>query len=155
MKVFNLRCQHGHLFEGWFKSHLAYQDQQSRGLLECPLCESRVVEKMLSAPRLNLTGPQPAEPPAPSAPKSQATVVSPASVTPALAAALQIVREMLATSEDVGERFADEARAIHANEAPVRAIHGQTSFETAQELSEEGIPVIALPYPGILKTPLQ
>jgi hypothetical protein len=62
---------------------------------------------------------------------------------------------MLATSEDVGERFADEARAIHANEAPVRAIHGQTSFETAQELSEEGIPVIALPYPGILKTPLQ
>ncbi|MFN5258082.1 MAG: DUF1178 family protein, partial [Burkholderiales bacterium] len=85
MKVFNLRCQHGHLFEGWFKSHLAYQDQQSRGLLECPLCESRVVEKMLSAPRLNLSGPQPAEPPAPSTPKSQATVVSPASVTPALA----------------------------------------------------------------------
>jgi len=154
MKVFNLRCQHGHQFEGWFKSHLAYQDQQSRGLLECPLCESRVVEKMLSAPRLNLSAPA-QQPSSGVAPKAQPAVMSPAGVTPTLAAALQIVREMLATSEDVGERFADEARAIHANEAPIRAIHGQTSFETAQVLSEEGIPVIALPYPGVLKTPLQ
>ena len=58
MKVFNLKCEHGHSFEGWFKSHVAYEDQQARGLLSCPFCESRVIEKTLSAPRPNLSGAQ-------------------------------------------------------------------------------------------------
>jgi len=73
----------------------------------------------------------------------------------ALTAALTVVRQMLASSEDVGDRFAEHARAMHAKEVPARAIHGQTSAQTAQELLDEGIPVLALPFPGLLKTPLQ
>jgi hypothetical protein len=138
MKVFNLRCQHGHPFEGWFKSHEAFDDQQGRGLLECPVCGSTEVEKTLSAPRLNLS------------------MVTPSpEQAPALTAALKLVREMLAASEDVGDRFAEEARALHAKESPSRSIHGNTSLETAQELMEEGIPVVALPFPGLIKNPLQ
>lgn len=138
MKVFNLRCQHGHPFEGWFKSHAAFDEQQQKGLVECPICGSTDVEKTLSAPRLNLS------------------VVSPSpDQAPALAAALKLVREMLASSEDVGERFAEEARAMHAQETPTRSIHGSTSLETARELMDEGIPVVALPFPGLIKNPLQ
>lgn len=164
MKVFNLKCEHGHPFEGWFKSHVAFQEQQSRGLLACPFCDSRLIEKTLSAPRLNLSGvqqpaqaqaddvPQSSAPPA--APQPQAQVAAHPQAA-ALAAALNVVRQILAKSEDVGERFAEEARAMHAEEIPSRAIHGSTSLETAQELAEEGIPVVALPFPGLLKTPLQ
>jgi len=161
MKVFNLRCEHGHPFEGWFKSHLAFEDQRSRGLLECPICESRVVEKTLSAPRLNLalshgaTSEISAEQAVQPADQASAMVTTDPRVAPQLAAALKLVREMLSKSENVGERFADEARAMHANEIPVRAIHGSASLETAQELSEEGIPVLAIPFANLLKTPLQ
>lgn len=165
MKVFNLKCAQGHGFEGWFKSHIAFEEQQSGGLLSCPFCDSRVIEKTLSAPRLNLSGAQQAE--ATAAPPAQAPVVGPdAQPAPqppvaahpqaaALAAALNVVRQMLANSEDVGERFAQEARSMHADEIPLRAIHGTTSAQTAQELAEEGIPVVAIPFASLLKTPLQ
>ncbi len=162
MKVFNLKCVHGHAFEGWFKSHLAFEEQQAQGLLTCPFCDSNDIEKTLSAPRLNLSSagePADADLPTaadPAASRGQAAVMtSPPGGAPALAAALKMVREMLAQSEDVGERFAEEARAMHANELPARPIHGQTSLETAQELAEEGIPVVAIPFGNLLKTPLQ
>lgn len=162
MKVFNLKCDGGHPFEGWFKSHQVFETQQAGGLLSCPFCESRVVHKTLSAPRLNLStsesepgsqasGQASSIPSAPSGP--QQTVSHPQAAT--LAAALTVVRQMLANSEDVGGRFAEEARAIFAQESPARPIHGSTSLETAQELAEEGIPIVAIPFPGLLKTSLQ
>jgi hypothetical protein len=163
MKVFNLRCEHGHSFEGWFKTHAAFEEQQSKGMLACPFCESRVVEKTLSAPRLNLLGdpaPPPAAPPevganANTGSRSNPTLTAGGPDAPALAAALALVREMLASSEDVGDRFAQEARAMHANDIPQRPIHGQTDIDTAKELAEEGIPVVAVPFGKLLKTPLQ
>lgn len=160
MKVFNLKCEHGHPFEGWFKTHSAFEDQQSQGLLACPFCDSKVIEKTLSAPRLNLLGgsapPTGSDPAGAVVADPGAPVVSANGVnTPALAAALALVREALASSEDVGDRFAEEARAMHAHDIPIRPIHGQTDFETAQELAEEGIPVVAIPFGKLLKTPLQ
>jgi len=162
MKVFNLKCEHGHAFEGWFRSHLAFEDQRSRGLLSCPFCESRAVEKTLSAPRLNLSGAGSAADGSPqiaadagAASNPMAAPSVPEGQAQALAAALSVVREILSQSEDVGDRFADEVRAMQANEIPVRSIHGQTSVQTARELLDEGIPVVALPFSGLLKTPLQ
>lgn len=151
MKVFNLQCAHGHPFEGWFKDLAAYEAQRENGLLTCPCCGNSEVQKTLSAPRLNLSGAQ--EP----SPKSE--VVAAATPAPqaaeALVAAMQMVREALAASEDVGNRFAQEARAMHAGESPSRAIHGQTTLETAQELAQEGIPVLPLPFAELLKSSLQ
>ncbi len=162
MKVFNLKCVHGHAFEGWFKSHLAFEEQQAQGLLTCPFCDSNEIEKTLSAPRVNLSSAaEPAEAALPAvadpepSQRQAAVMTSAPGGAPALAAALKMVREMLASSEDVGDRFAEEARAMHANELPPRPIHGQTSLETAQELAEEGIPVVAIPFGNLLKTPLQ
>ena len=68
MKVLNLRCANGHGFEGWFASDDDYMDQNGRGLVECPLCADRVIARMPSAPRLNLSGArEPAAAPAPAA----------------------------------------------------------------------------------------
>lgn len=150
MKVLDLACAHGHVFEGWFGSDADFQQQQARGLIECPLCGNQQVEKRLSAPRLNLGK---AEAPPAAAPR-QAPAAAPTG--PALPAEwLQALRQVVAASEDVGPRFAEEARRIHEGEAPARAIRGQSTLEDAVALVEDGIGVVPLPDLPLLKQPLQ
>lgn len=150
MKVLNLQCTHRHAFEGWFGSEDDFQSQLERGLVECPICGDTAVAKMPSAPRLNLG----AQPPAPAAPKPQQDVA--AMPDAAMQAAwLKMVRHVMANTEDVGERFAEEARRIHYGESEERGIRGQASAEQTQELLEEGIGVLPLPIPKALKGPVQ
>ena len=148
MKVFNLACEHDHPFEGWFASAEDYDDQLARGLLECPVCASRTVRKLLSAPRLNLSAPQRDTPQRETPDPEHAPMAAQAMM-------LKIARHILANTEDVGERFAEEARRIHYKEAPDRGIRGQASPQEAQELAQEGIDVMAVPMPALLKEPLQ
>jgi hypothetical protein len=68
---------------------------------------------------------------------------------------LKAVRHVLAHTEDVGQRFAEEARRIHYGEVPERGIRGQVSSEQRDELADEGIEIIALPLPRALDGPLQ
>jgi hypothetical protein len=141
-KVFNLQCESGHLFEGWFASHDDYDDQTSRGLLACPMCQSASIQKMPSAPRLNFGKAV--------APSAAATSTANASVTQneqfqRQAIALQQMRALITATENVGPRFADEARRIHEGEADQRAIRGTATHQERAELIEEGIAVVALP----------
>lgn len=151
MKVLNLRCAHGHGFEGWFASEDDFLDQNGRGLIECPLCADRIITRLPSAPRLNLSGAS-APAPAPAAAPASAAAVSPADLQ---AAWLQAVQQVLKNTEDVGERFADEARRIHYGESEHRGIRGQASAEEREALADEGIEVMALPIPAGLKGPVQ
>lgn len=152
MKVLNLQCAAHHVFEGWFASEEDYASQTARGLLECPLCGDKAVHKLPSAPRLNLGAPR-AEAATPAAP--QQDVVSGVSEPALQAAWMQAARRIMAQTEDVGTRFAEEARKIHYGEAEERAIRGQASREQTRELIEEGITVLPLPLPDALKEPLQ
>ncbi|MCD8514723.1 MAG: DUF1178 family protein [Burkholderiaceae bacterium] len=143
MKVLDLACEHGHVFEGWFGSEDDYADQQARGLLQCPVCESTVVHKQLSAPRLNLASSREAVPVASGLSDDQQAVL------------LRAMRELVQSTEDVGERFAEEARRIHQGESTQRAIRGRASMAEAAELLEEGIGVLPLPNLPALKETLQ
>jgi hypothetical protein len=145
MKVLNLQCQHAHGFEGWFASDQEFQDQLGRGLLECPVCGDRQVHKLPSAPRLNLG--------AGAAGERQQVMATPDRQLQA--AWLKMVRQVMANTEDVGERFAEEARRIHYGESEERGIRGQASAQETQELLEEGISVLPLPVPKALKGPVQ
>ncbi|WP_426397944.1 DUF1178 family protein [Ralstonia sp. R-29] len=152
MKVLNLRCANDHRFEGWFGSDADLQSQQERGLLTCPVCGHSEVERLPSAPRLNLSSSR-----ADAAPKSSAAqaVEGEGGAPVALQQLyLKAVRHILANTEDVGERFAEEARRMHYDEAPERGIRGTTSREEAQELAEEGIDVMPLLVPDALKQPV-
>ncbi len=148
MKVLNLQCIHGHGFEGWFASEDDFLGQQERGLLECPVCGETGVAKLPSAPRLNLGA---AKEPA-AAPKQDVVAAPDAAMQ---AAWLKMVRHVMAHTEDVGERFAEEARKIHYGESEERGIRGQASREETEALLEEGIGVLPLPVPKALKGPLQ
>ena len=156
MKVLNLQCGEGHGFEGWFASHDDYDAQRSRGLLTCPVCNSAEVSKLPSAPRLNLgaEGPRPeasATVPAEAAPQALAQV-SPQQLQ---AAWMKMVRHVMANTEDVGVKFAEEARKIHYGETENRNIRGQASREETEALLDEGIDILPLPVPAGLKEPLQ
>jgi hypothetical protein len=157
MKVFNLACEHDHGFEGWFGSAEDYDSQLAAGLLECPVCANRTIRKMPAAPRLNLSGAT--EKPSVVAPASGRGGGFPPSGAPdarALQASfMKMARELIANTEDVGERFAEEARRIHYNESPERGIRGVASADEARELADEGIDVFAFPIPASLKEPLQ
>ena len=163
MKVLDLQCTHSHAFEGWFASEDDFQGQLARGLVECPLCGDRGIRKKLSAPRLNLAttrGDRPLEPAtvAPAAEQSSAPISQEvASLAPQQlqAAWLQMVQHVMAHTEDVGDKFADEARKIHYGESQERNIRGQASREETEALHEEGIAVMPLPIPAALKGPVQ
>lgn len=164
MLVLNLGCAHGHRFEGWFGSAQDFESQQSRGLISCPLCSSVQVQRLPSAPRLNVAhlreqksastvptdqesrqaSPE-ARPDAVNAPEAAAQQLQ--------QLAMQALRQLIGKTEDVGERFAEEARRMHYGEAEERAIRGRATPQQAQELVEEGIELIALPEP--LKSNLQ
>jgi hypothetical protein len=172
MKVLNLQCSHQHSFEGWFASEDDFQSQLSRGLVECPMCADKGVKKLPSAPRLNLSGLQRTEAstkpshPSPAVENAQEGAAAPANVAAVTgmpagasqvqqAAFLQALRHVMANTEDVGTRFADEARRMHYGEQEARSIRGQTTVREAVELLEEGIEVIPLPLPAAVKETLQ
>jgi hypothetical protein len=134
--IFDLKCApQGHVFEGWFGSSADYEDQQGRGLVNCPVCGSAEVAKAVMAPAVGAKG---------------NSSVSDAEAAKRLLAALAAEQKrILAQSEHVGPRFADEARAIHLGEAEARAIHGRATREEAEGLMDEGILVAPLPFPVI------
>jgi hypothetical protein len=171
MKVFDLGCEAGHSFEGWFGSDDDYLQQQRGGLLECPFCASRAISKRLSAPRLNLRGAgdrpiedRPADEAAAEGAEESATPHLPARPPSPEAAAtmalmqkawLKAMRHVIEHTEDVGGRFAEEARRIHYGESPERGIRGQATPEERESLQDEGIEVVPLPMPKGLGGPLQ
>lgn len=163
MKVLDLFCEHEHAFEGWFGSEDDYQSQQQRGLVQCPLCGSRQIRKGLSAPRLNLKGQAAAAEPAGSSGAVADTTArsssgSSATVTAAgtqlQAAWLKVSREIMARTEDVGSRFADEALRMHHGEIAERAIRGEATPDQARQLMEEGVAVTPLLLPVAAKETL-
>lgn len=178
MLVVDLHCDQGHAFEGWFASGDELSRQQQAGLLGCPVCGSHAVLRRPSATRLNVSGLK--DPVRSTAPEAQqrhqsqahqgvdrptqsagsdmsADAIGPlAEAAQALQAAyLQVVRQVIQQTENVGERFADEARRIHHGDAPERAIRGQATAAQRAELREEGIDTLALPVPEGLDGPLQ
>ena len=144
MKVFDLVCDKDHGFEGWFDSADAFESQLARGLVECPMCGSASVVRRPSAPRLNLSA---ASASGASTPVPDARALQQAWV--------RLARHIRENTEDVGERFAEEARRIHDPEAPARGIRGVATPSESEALAEEGIEVVSFPMPVSGKEPLQ
>ena len=148
MIVFYLQCAQDHVFEIWFGSSGDYETQKARGLVTCPYCGSAEIEKAVMAPNVAAKGNQrqdvvPADASVPMA----GGAVDPVQHKAMMAALAKVQAKMLEGSDNVGDRFADEARAMHLGEADARPIHGRTSIEEARALMEEGVPVAPLPLP--------
>ncbi|WEK42476.1 MAG: DUF1178 family protein [Candidatus Sphingomonas colombiensis] len=134
MIVFDLRCPSEHVFEVWFASSEAFEDQQRRGLIACPICGANDISKAVMAPRVSPKGDRAAAP-------------APEQVKQALETLAAAQAKALEGSRWVGNRFAEEARSMYLGEREHAPIHGQATPAEAKALVDEGVPVAPLPFP--------
>jgi hypothetical protein len=137
---YDLSCDRGHEFDGWFRDSAAFDAQKERGLVACAHCGSESVEKQIMAPGIPTRSNAKPEP---------ARRVAAGPVDARTQMLMQMMREVRknveANSEYVGDKFADEARKIHYAEAEKRGIYGEATADDARSLIEEGIEVHPLP----------
>ena len=143
MIIFELSCAHGHRFEGWFASGEEFARQQERALVTCPVCDDAHIERLPSARVASPRARRATTRRRPSRPKSATTTADAAVGLPA--EAIVKLREMVRNTENVGRRFPEEARKMHYQEVPPRAIRGQASRDEAKALTDEGIEFTSLP----------
>ena len=147
MIVFDLSCDQGHGFEGWFSSSEDFASQCERGMVACPQCGSAEVRKAPMAPAVPAKGNQRAETAREGGTTQFANREIPVEVQQAMRALAKAQQKALAQSKYVGDGFAEESRAMHYGEKDVEAIHGKATVKEARELMEEGIAISALPFP--------
>ena len=133
MIQFSLKCPNDHRFDSWFQSADAFDKLLSAGHVSCAVCGAGDVEKAVMAPRVVA-----------SRDRAERPLSQPR--TTAEQAVSELRRKIEAETEDVGDSFAREARAIHSGEAPERAIRGQAKLAEACSLLEDGVPVVPLPF---------
>ncbi|MCV2368999.1 DUF1178 family protein [Roseateles oligotrophus] len=159
MLVLNLCCGNDHRFEGWFGSAQDFESQVERTLIACPICTDHRVKRLPTAPHLNVSHIR-AGTKAPEAIKATQAATSAPITAQAPQGELQrkmqeAVAQVLANTEDVGDRFAEEARRIHYGETAAHGIRGQASVAEVADLVEEGIAVLPLALPAAFKGQMQ
>jgi hypothetical protein len=142
--VFDLKCGHGHVFEAWFGSSAAYEEQRAGGLLACPVCGAVEIEKAVMAPNVAAKGNRAVAPAVPGGPVAEHP---PEVVKAAMAAMAQAQAKMLEKSQWVGPSFANRVRAMHEGEEGQALIHGQATADEAKALIDDGIAIAPLPFP--------
>ena len=147
MVAYDLICKKNHRFEGWFPSFEGFQEQAAKKLISCPTCGSTKVEKMVHACAVlsNRGDKEKKEAPAQTE-KTPSVQLTPEQAKELLIHLNHYVRENF---EDVGPRFAEEARAIFHGEAEKKPIHGTSTPQEREELDEEGVPYVILPKPEL------
>ena len=149
---FDLKCRDNHVFEGWFGSSADYEDQKTRGLLECPVCGDGQIGKAPMAPNVasrkdsvrQARVPVPSEPQEPAPGGSEGDM----EITPARMVAMlrTLRRHVEQNAEHVGPAFAEEARKMHYGEAEERGIYGDATPEEVEDLQDEGIGIASIPW---------
>jgi hypothetical protein len=128
---YRLQCTDAHEFDAWFASSASYETQLATSRVCCPECGSRAIGKAIMSPHI-ATG-RGDDAPALGSPDCYNNIMR------------DVRRVLLAGSEDVGDRFTEEARRIHYRETKARSICGTACIEDAQALVEEGIEVLPVP----------
>ncbi len=135
MIKYQLRCNKGHEFEGWFADSATCDEQLDTGGVACPICGSAEVSKAIMAPRIGKGG------------RGKSVAVAPPPEAVQLKQALRDLRDQVEKNCDyVGEQFAEEARKIHYGEADARGIYGESTEQESAELADEGIEVSRIPW---------
>jgi len=131
---FSLHCDHAHDFEGWFRSNDDFETQRKRGFVSCPECGSQKVEKALMAPAVSTSRKQ-----------EKVALAMGEQQRKMMAALKDLSQKVRENAENVGDKFAEEARKIHFGETEARGIYGAATLDEAKGLAEDGIDFMPLP----------
>ncbi len=135
MIAFDLQCANGHTFEGWFKDAQAYEEQNKKNLIACPVCDNTDVDKLPSTFAIK------------SSQSEKESSQSPVSRSEIEALGRQIVDYVKNNFDDVGADFTAEALKIHYGVSEPRNIRGVSTTEEEKILKKEGIHFFKLPIP--------
>lgn len=136
-----LACEHGHEFEGWFGASADFDDQQGRGLVACPVCDTKAVQKQIMAPAVAGT-------------KRKGVDTTPEAREMVMEALSKVRRHVEDNFDYVGDTFAKEARDIHEGRSEDRGIYGEATPAEVKKLAEDGVPVAPMPPAAPKKTGL-
>jgi hypothetical protein len=131
---FSVACDHGHFFEAWFRNNDDFDAQQKRGLVECPECGSSAVSKALMAPAVSTSRRQ-----------AKIALAMGEAQKQAMAELKALTQKMRENAENVGDKFAEEARKIHFGEVEARGIYGEATPDEAKSLAEDGVSFMPIP----------
>ncbi len=131
---FSLTCGNDHLFEAWFRNNEDFETQSGRSLVECPVCSDTHVEKALMAPAVSA-----------SRDKKHLAVAAGGDQQRIMAEMTKLARKVRENADNVGDKFAEEARKIHYGETDPRGIYGKATQEEAKGLADEGVDFMPLP----------
>jgi len=131
---FSLHCDQAHDFEGWFRSNDDYDTQRKRGFVECPTCGSNKVSKALMAPAVSTSRKQ-----------ERMALAMGAEQKRMMSELKALTDKMKEGAENVGDKFAEEARKIHFGETEQRGIYGEASPDEVKGLAEDGVPFMPIP----------
>lgn len=137
MIAFDLRCGRGHVFEAWFASSSAYEDQRAKRLVACPMCDDQTIDKAVMAPNIATRG------------RAAPSCDQPDERRALIAALAEAQARMIEKSTYVGSDFADRARAMHLGDETPAPIYGEATPSEAKSLADEGVAVVPLPFPVI------
>ncbi len=146
---YDLICDKGHEFDAWFSNSDAYDTQVRRGYVECSHCGTNKVEKQIMAPNIPAKSNKKVDVAPQAIPQTIPQTMMTPPADPRMQAMMQMMREMRkhveANAENVGNKFAEEARKQHYNETEKRGIYGSATPDDARALIDEGIEVLPLP----------
>jgi len=144
---YQLRCEAGHEFDGWFHSSAGFEKLAASALVECPVCGTAEVSRALMAPALAKGRTEAAESPAPTADGEGRQQVAAGPMPAQMVALLQRLRaEVEQNCDHVGTDFAEEARRMHAGESERRGIYGEATEAEAEALLDDGIEIARIPW---------
>jgi hypothetical protein len=131
---YSLVCENDHKFDAWFRNAEAYDEQHKRGIVTCPICTTKAVDKALMTPSVSRANSD----------KVALSIGHPQQKQ--LRDAMRALRTKVTSEADyVGDKFADEARKIHFKEVDPRGIYGEATREEVASLVEDGVDFMPLP----------
>ena len=141
-------CSSENHFDGWFKSIETYENQKQQGLINCPICGSDKVVKSLTTPSLKINKNQTS--------KYQSKTLKNYSSTRNFTASEDsdnittllrtLKKEVQKNSSFVGDEFVSQVRSMKEGKIKEKPIHGHGTNREIQELRDEGIDVLNIPW---------
>ena len=135
MIKYNLKCEKNHEFSSWFLDSHEYEELKNKKLLECIFCSSKKIEKMIMSPMILGTKAKEIE--------TDFLNQNPANAKNEL---LKIRKHIEKNFEFVGDQFSKKVREVYYDEKSKKAIYGTTTYEEREELREEGIDLLSIPW---------
>ena len=135
MIKYNLKCNRNHEFESWFSDSNEFEKLRKRKLLECIYCSSKKIDKSIMAPMISVIE------------KKNNEIKKINKLLMSERANLHKLRNYVEKNfEYVGENFSKRVREIYYDKKNQKAIYGTTTSKERDELNEEGIDLISIPW---------